>query len=130
MKRLLILFITLFFSFQCFAQTASPSLDPTQKNDLPSVTPWRYFSTIAGSYGTGESKMETSDKKEEGTLTNSGALVALNLEGFGVEAIYDNLTAKIEEEDSDTDFTVTSTALSLSYLLSDYLSIGVGQIYL
>lgn len=128
MVRQLLLFLgTLMIAFPCFAQVATPSLDPTQKNEIPSVTPWRYFSTIAGRYGAGAIESES----EEGTITSAGAIIALNMEGLGAEFDYNSSEMEFESEESgqtlDVNITSSQSLMFLSYLLNDSFSIGVGQ---
>lgn len=131
MKKLLLILIATFFSFPCFSQIASPSLDPVKANKLPSLASWRYFSTIAGSYLSGSEEKKSSTYEENGPGTGAAALLAFNINGLGLEGSYRTIKYDIEGEDAvqkhDLDLAFTNSALYLSYLLFDNFSIGLGQ---
>lgn len=128
--RLLLIIITIFFlSFQLLAQVAAPSLDPSKENSLPSVTSLRYFSTLAVNYGTGELKTDDGD----GDYTIIGGILALNLDGLGLEAYSKTgeMEGSFDESEGTLNFTrdVQTSQVGVSYILGDFLSIGVGQYF-
>jgi len=127
MRLLLIAVITFSLSIQALAQVAVPSLDPSISSDLPSVTSFRYHNTGALSYGTGTLESDDGD----GDFKESGGMLALNMDGLGLEAYMNSFKFDGEFGDSagTIDFTreSRSSQIGISYLLNGFLSIGVGQ---
>jgi hypothetical protein len=127
--RILLITIAIFsLSFQVFAQVAAPSLDPSKENALPSVTSLRYFNTAALNYATGEMKSDDG----EGDYTMAGGILALNLDGLGLELFAKSGKLEGEFDGSDggtTDFTrdIQTSQVGISYIFWEFLSIGIGQ---
>jgi hypothetical protein len=126
--RILLITIAIFsLSFQVFAQVAAPSLDPSKENALPSVTSFRYFNTAALNYATGE--MKSDDGKGDYTL--AGGILALNLDGLGLElfAKSGKLEGEFDGGSGTTDFTrdIQISQVGISYIFWEFLSIGIGQ---
>ncbi len=128
MRFLLLFLAVLAISFEGFAQVAAPSLDPSQNVDLPSVTPWRHYHTGAINYGKGTHESESGD---EGDFIVNGGMLALSPGEFGLEAYIQ--TFNYEGTHEENGFTVDDTMLGntsqvgISYLFSDFWSIGIAQ---
>jgi hypothetical protein len=126
--RILLITIAIFsFSFQVFAQVTAPSLDPSKENTLPSVTSLRYFNTAAINYASGEMKSDDA----EGDYTIAGGILALNLDGLGLELFTKSgkLEGEFDSSNGTTDFTrdIQTSQVGISYIFGEFLSIGVGR---
>lgn len=125
MKYILLTVLAFSFAIQGFAQVAAPSLDPSKPSSLPSVAPWRFYNTAALSYSTAETK---DDGNFEGDITAMGGILALNLDGFGMEASSNTF----DFEGKDGSFVITgegtTTQLSLGNRFGELFSLGLGQI--
>lgn len=124
MRFFLLTVLAISFTIQGFAQVAAPSLDPSQASVLPSVTPWRLYNTGAFNYSTGSIDRDNF----EAEITVMGGILALNLDGFGLEAYTD----MVDFEGKSGSYVTTSeggtTQFALSYKFGELLSAGLGQV--
>ncbi len=126
MKIMLCLIVAMIIAIQVFAQVATLSLDPSQTVSLPSVTSWRYYNTLAITYGSGSYESDYFD----GDFIMTGGIIALNLGGFGLEVYTQTFSFDGGSTDGSDEMSQvgTTTQLGISYLFGDFISVGVGQI--
>lgn len=126
-----IIFCSIIFSSQAYAQIASPSMDPSQKTDLAAASSWRFYSSIALGYRSGSGKIKSNSSTiAEFDQTYTEALLAAQLWDLTFEYSVNPEFKRTSEINSTKETLITQTEQSqfnLAYRITQNISIGASS---